>query len=192
MSDDEKRSYHQQRTDLPPPPTDCPLHATWSPLNPDYVTDPYAIAAALRDEQGVFYAETLGYLVVTRMEDIEQIFTDHEAFASVNVQDPVFPLAAEAQAILSAEDFNPVAVMSNRSEPDHGRIRVYTRAGSQKRIKRRALIRRPSQSSSMHARTDRPLSPSRRLLPAATPFSLHRFPTTTRRSKHWCGDPSLS
>ena len=136
MPEDEKRSYHQQRTDAPPPPAECPVHATWSPLDPDYLSEPYAIAAALRDEHGVLYAESLGCLVVTRMEDIERIFTDHETFASVNVQDPVFPLAPEAQAILLAEDFDPVAVMSNRSEPDHGRIRVYTRAGfSNKRIK---------------------------------------------------------
>ena len=90
----------------------------------------------MRDELGVFYAESLGYLVVTEISEIERIFTDHETFASVNVQDPVFGLAPEAQAVLEAEDFDPVAVMSNRSEPDHGRIRVYTRAGfSNRRIK---------------------------------------------------------
>ena len=34
-----------------------------------------------------------------------------------------------AAAILAAEDFDPIAVMSNRSEPGHGRIRVHTRQG---------------------------------------------------------------
>ena len=29
--------------------------------------------------------------------------------------------------MLAAPDFNPVAVMSNRQEPDHGRIRNYTK-----------------------------------------------------------------
>ena len=57
-------------------------------------------------------------------------------FASTNVQDPLFPLAPEAAAILAAEDFDPIAVMSNRPEPDHGRIRVYTRQGfSHRRLK---------------------------------------------------------
>ncbi len=195
MSDDEKRSYHQQRTDAPPPPAGCPLHATWSPLNTDYLTEPYAIAAALRDEHGVFYAESLGYLVVTRMADIERIFTDHETFASVNVQDPVFPLAPEAQAILSAEDFNPVAVMSNRSEPDHGRIRVYTRAGfSNKRIKTlEPYIRRRS-----HELIDTMLEAGPPVefvnafafpLPGETVFRFIGFPEGDDETlKQWCGD----
>lgn len=133
MSDN---TYHKERGEAPPPPSGCPMHDSWSPLNEDYLEDPYPIASSLRDEYGVFYAESLGYVVVTEMADIEAIFNDHETFASVNVQDPVFPLAPEAQRILSAEDFNPVAVMSNRPEPEHGMIRKYTRQGfSNKRIK---------------------------------------------------------
>ena len=128
--------YHQERLDNPPPPVGCPMHSTWSPLNDDYLEEPYRIAAQLRDAHPVFYAEELGYLVVTEMHEIERIFTDHETFASVNVQDPVFPLAREAQQVLAVDDFDPVAVMSNRPEPDHGRIRKYTRQGfSNKRIK---------------------------------------------------------
>ncbi len=195
MSDDEKRSYHHSSAPTCPPPTDCPLHATWSPLNPDYLTDPYAIAAALRDEHGVFYAETLGYLVVTRMEDIEQIFTDHETFASVNVQDPVFPLAPEAQAILSAEDFNPVAVMSNRSEPDHGRIRVYTRAGfSNKRIKTLEpyIRRRSNQLIDAMLKAGPPAEFVKAFafpLPGETVFRFIGFPEGDDETlKHWCGD----
>ena len=73
--------YHQERLDAPPPPAGCPMHATWSPLNDDYLDEPYAIAGALRRQHPVFYAEELGYVVVTDMADIEQIFTDHETFA---------------------------------------------------------------------------------------------------------------
>ena len=83
----------------------------------------------LRDEHPVFFAEQVGHLVLTRMEDIEAVFTNPDVFASTNVQDPLFPLAPEAAAILAAEEFDPIAVMSNRPEPDHGRIRVYTRQG---------------------------------------------------------------
>lgn len=133
MSGVEPRSYHEEPPAAPPAPAGCPVNATWSPLNEDYLADPYGIASGFSD---VFYAEQLGYLVVNRMEEIDRIFTDHETFASVNVQDPVFPLSPEAQAVLAAEDFDPVAVMSNRPEPDHGRIRVHTRAGfSNRRIK---------------------------------------------------------
>ncbi|MEM9521702.1 MAG: cytochrome P450 [Actinomycetota bacterium] len=135
-ADDQQRSYHAERGDTPPPPAGCPVHQTWSPLNDDYLAEPYEIAKQLQADHPTFYSEPLGYLVVTEMEEINRIFTDHETFASVNVQDPVFPLNEATLEVLGAPDYNPVAVMSNRPEPDHGRIRQYTRLGfSNKRIK---------------------------------------------------------
>ena len=136
MTQNGAESYHQERGVAPAPPAGCPMHTSWSPLNADYLADPYPIAAALRDEHPIFYASELGYLVVTRMEDIIEVFTKPDIYSSSNVQDPVFPLSEGAAEVLSAEDFNPIAVMSNRPEPDHGRIRKYTRAGfSRRRLK---------------------------------------------------------
>lgn len=190
-----ENKYHQERLETPPPPAGCPMHATWSPLNSDYLEEPYRIAGDLRDEHPVFYAEELGYLVVTKMSDIEAIFADHETFASVNVQDPVFPLAPEAQEILAAPDFNPVAVMSNRPEPDHGKIRVYTRQGfSNRRIKTlEPYIRRRS-----HELIDVMLaggSPTEFVdalafpLPGETVFRFIGFPESDDELlKGWCGD----
>ncbi len=190
-----QNKYHQERLETPAPPSGCPMDATWSPLNDDYLEDPYPIAAALRDEHAVFYAEKLGYLVVTEMSDIEAIFTDHETFASVNVQDPVFPLAPEAQQVLAAADFDPVAVMSNRPEPDHGRIRVHTRQGfSNRRIKtlepyirRRsnelidAMLRGPSPTEFVRAFAFP--------LPGETVFRFIGFPESDDELlKSWCGD----
>ena len=60
------------------------------------VVVPVAIAARLRDDTPVFYAEELGYLVITRMEDIDAVFRNPDVFASANVQDPVFPLPKPA------------------------------------------------------------------------------------------------
>lgn len=187
--------YHQERLEKPPPPVGCPVHNTWSPLNEDYIAEPYSIAAELRDQLGVFYAEPLGYLVVTEMDDIEAIFTDHETFASVNVQDPVFPLAPEAQHVLSAPDFDPVAVMSNRPEPDHGKIRAHTRQGfSNKRLKTlEPYIRRRS-----HELIDAMLatgSPAEFIeafafpLPGETVFRFIGFPEgDDELLKGWCSD----
>ncbi|MGH1489798.1 MAG: cytochrome P450 [Acidimicrobiales bacterium] len=190
-----ENKYHQERLESPPPPSGCPMHATWSPLNEDYLADPYAIAGELRDEHAVFYAEQLGYLVVTEMDLIEKIFTDHETFASVNVQDPVFPLAPEAQAILSAPDFDPVAVMSNRPEPDHGKIRKYARQGfSNRRMKTlEPYIRRRSNEliDDMVAAG----SPAEFIdalafpLPGETVFRFIGFPEgDDELLKNWCGD----
>jgi len=143
----------------------------------------------------VFYADKLGYLVVNRMEDIERIFTDHETFASVNVQDPVFAPCPAAQDVLAAHDFNPVAVMSNRSQPDHGRIRVHTRQGfSNKRIRTlEPYIRRRS-----HELIDTMLAAGSPVefieafafpLPGETVFRFIGFPEgDDEMLKNWCGD----
>jgi cytochrome P450 len=122
-------TYHHAPERIADAPAGCPVDHGWSPLSAAYLADPYPIAAQLREDHPVFYADSLGYVVVTRMEDIEQVFTNPDVYASTNVQDPIFPLAPEAAAILAADDFDPIAVMSNRPEPDHGRIRVYTRSG---------------------------------------------------------------
>lgn len=122
-------TYHQAPESVGAAPPGCPMHQAWSPLDDDYLADPYPIAGGLRDEHPIFWAEQLGHLVVTKMDDIETVFMNPDTYASTNVQDPIFPLADEAAAVLGAPDFDPQAVMSNRPEPDHARIRVYTRKG---------------------------------------------------------------
>lgn len=129
-------TYHQAPASVATAPPGCPVHQTWSPLNADYLADPYPIARELQAEHPVFYSEKLGHVVITNMADIEEVFNNPDVFASTNVQDPIYPLCPAATNILGAEDFNPVAVMSNRPEPDHARIRVFTRKGfSNRRLK---------------------------------------------------------
>lgn len=120
-------AYHRIRTAAQGAPAGCPVDHAFTPLGPDYVADPYPIADALRDRTPVVYAEPLGFVVVTEMDLVTEVFMNPDVYSSENVQDPVFPLAPEAAAVLGASDFDPVAVMSNRQEPDHGRIRNYTK-----------------------------------------------------------------
>ncbi len=188
-------NYHQERLVTPPPPIGCPVQAQWSPLNEDYLADPYPIAQALRAEHDVFYAPELNYLVVTSMQDIQAIFADHETFASVNVQDPVFPLDPAAQQVLAAEDFNPVAVMSNRPEPDHGVIRRYTRQGfSNSRIKTLEpfIRRRGNQLIDAMLAGESPTEFVEAFafpLPGETVFRFIGFPEQDDDMlKQWCGD----
>ncbi len=187
--------YHQERLEKPPAPSGCPVQQSWSPLDEDYLTEPYRIATNLAAQHPVFYAESLGYLVVSEMSEIEAIFTDHETFASVNVQDPVFPLDPTAQSVLAAEDFDPVAVMSNRPEPDHGRIRQYTRQGFSNRrlktlepyIRRRTheLIDGMEAAGSPIELVDALAFP----LPGETIFRFIGFPEIDDELlKGWCGD----
>lgn len=110
-------------------PAGCPVDHGFSPFSDAYVADPYRVLAARRAETPVFYAPDLGYLVLTRMADVAEVLRRSEDFSSENVQRPVRPVCAAAQAVLAAEDFNPVPVLSNRGEPVHGRVRKHAQAG---------------------------------------------------------------
>ena len=121
-------SYHKVDAQRMPAPKGCPVDHEFSPYDERYVADPYAWLNQKREEQPIFYSQELGYVVVTRMEDVDYVFRNPDLFASTNVQDPVFPICEEAAEILSAQDYNPVAVMSNRAQPDHTRIRKHTQA----------------------------------------------------------------
>lgn len=129
MSTSEDSAYHKIRAPSSVKPSGCPMNAEFTTFTDEYLANPYPDLERLRKEQPVFYSEKLGYLVLTRMEDVMEVFRDHETFSSENVQDPVFPVCRRAAEILAAEDFDPVAVMSNRQQPDHTRIRKFTRDG---------------------------------------------------------------
>jgi hypothetical protein len=89
------------------------------------MADPYAELERLRGKSPVFYSEKLGYLVLTRMEDVSDVFKNPDIYSAANVQDPVLPICDAAAEILATPDYNPIAVMSNRARPDHTRIRKY-------------------------------------------------------------------
>ncbi len=116
----------------PPPsaePSGCPFDAGFTPFNEDYINDPYPQLHELSAEAPIFYSQQLGYLVVTGMENVVEVLKNHQVFSSANVQDPVFPLCEAAQEVMSEPDYNPQAVMSNCQQPDHTRIRKFTRDG---------------------------------------------------------------
>ena len=186
-------SYHRVPDEVPPPPPGCPVTG-FTPFAPNYLADPYAVLDGLRDTP-VFYSSELGYLVVTRMEDISEVFLDPETFGSQNVQDPVFPLSAAAHAVLAAPDFNPVAVMSNRQPPDHGRIRNHTKQGFSNR---RMRILEPYIRRRSHDLADALLGAGppadfvpvfAHPLPGETIFRFIGFPESDdEKLKEWCSD----
>jgi len=122
-------AYHKIRARRAPTPSGCPVNHGFSPFADAYLQNPYVELAKRRGSEPVFYAEELGYLVLTRMEDVSEVFRNPDVYSSENVQDPVRPICAAAAEVLSAADYNPIAVMSNRARPDHTRIRKYTMAG---------------------------------------------------------------
>ena len=122
-------AYHKIRTERAQAPSGCPVNHDFTPFSADYMMNPYAELERLRKDTPVFYSDKLGYLVLTRMEDVSEVFRNPDVFSSENVQDPVLPICDGAAEILSADDYNPIAVMSNRARPDHTQIRKYTLAG---------------------------------------------------------------
>ncbi len=174
--------------------TGVPIRESWDPLSPEYLADPYAISRQLREETPIFYAPKLDYYVITRMKDILEVFTDDKSYASVLVQDPVFPLSKDARNTLG-RGFNPLPVMSNRPEPDHGRIRVYTRQGfSNRRLKLLDPYIRKRCNELVDAMLEKGDSCEfvKALafpLPGETVFRLLGFPEgDDEMLKGWCGD----
>jgi len=174
--------------------TGIPIREDWDPLSEAYLRDPYGISRMLREETPIFFAPSIGYYVVNRMSDVMQVFEDHESFASVLVQDPVFPLDDKVKQVLS-RGFEPLPVMSNRPEPDHKRIRVHTRKGfSNRRLKEIE----PYIRNRCHKLMDQMLgvaAPAEFVkalafpLPGETVFRLIGFPEEDNEIlKSWCGD----
>lgn len=136
MSKQTEDAYHKIPTPPPDKPAGCPVNHDFTPFDANYLRDPYPQLEQLSEEQPIFYSEKLGYLVITRIEHLLEVFKNPDVYSSENVQDPVFPVCERAASVLAADDFNPVAVMSNKQQPDHTRIRKYTRDGfSARRMK---------------------------------------------------------
>jgi len=114
----------------------CPVDESFDPLAPDFLADPYATLTALpREEQPIFFAPSIGYYVLTRYADIEQVFADPASYSAAVAQAPLVPLVAEAQRILLAGGHQPQPSMVSLDEPEHARLRKPTaRAFSMKRV----------------------------------------------------------
>ncbi len=175
----------------------CPVRHDFDPLSEQYLADPYAVAERMREESPIFYAPELDMWVVTRMADIEAVFTDHESFSGRLVQDPMFPLCPAARDVLS-HGFDPLPVMSNNVPPDHGRVRVYTTKGFSNR---RMHALEPSVRRRATEYVERMLAMGHRAelvhelafpLPAYTVFELIGFPDDdAEQLKQWCGRRKL-
>jgi cytochrome P450 len=114
----------------------CPVDDSFDPLSPEFLTDPYAVMAALPlAETPIFFAPSIGYYVITRYADIEEVFRDPAAYSAAAAQVPLVPLVAEAQQILLAGGHKPQPSMVSLDEPEHARLRKpAARAFSMKRV----------------------------------------------------------
>jgi cytochrome P450 len=101
--------------------TSCPVHTEvdFDPFSSDYQQDPAAALALARSEQPVFFSRTMGYWVVTRHEDIKDVFHDRSTFSACIALDKVTPTSAEAQAVLESYGYAMNRTLVNEDEPVH-------------------------------------------------------------------------
>jgi cytochrome P450 len=68
----------------------CPVDDGFGPLAPDYLRDPFAVLAGIPvDETPIFYAPSIGYYVLTRWADIEEVFRDPGTYSAAAAQLPL-------------------------------------------------------------------------------------------------------
>ncbi len=114
----------------------CPVNESFDPLSESFLANPYTVMAALpREERPIFFAPSIGYYVLSRYADIEQVFADPATYSAAVAQAPLVPLVPEAQRILLAGGHQPQPSMVSLDEPAHARLRKpAARAFSMKRV----------------------------------------------------------
>jgi len=74
MSNKDGGAYHNIRVPPRIEPSGCPIDHDFTTFTEEYLTNPYPQLAQIRKKNPVFYSKKLGYLVVTRMEDLVEVF----------------------------------------------------------------------------------------------------------------------
>ena len=169
----------------------CPVDESFDPLSPEFLADPFPVMA--QAQAPVFFAPSIGYYVVTRYQDIEEVFKDPGTYSAAAAQAPLVPLSPEAQQILLAGGHKPQPSMSALDEQAHARLRKpAARAFSMKRVT--AMV--PAiQATAAHlldaVRTEPEFDLVAALafpLPANIVFSLMGVPEQDyAQLKQWCG-----
>lgn len=103
-------------------PTGCPITAqaaAFDPFQGAYQVNPADALRAARAEEPVFYSPVLDYWVVTRYNDIKEIFKNPELFSAAITLEQITPVSEEAVDILDGYDFAPGPTIVNEDEPIH-------------------------------------------------------------------------
>lgn len=98
----------------------CPID--FDPYSPETVNNPYPEYSRLRKVGAPIYSEKLGYWVVTRYDDAQQVLGDGVAFSSAVLTEPVNTLTPAVMEILKdTYKITPPAVGSDGER--HRRLR---------------------------------------------------------------------
>jgi len=109
-------------------PTSCPVSAIASDFRPfdrPFLDDPYPFLAKAMREEPVFYSPDIDYWVVTRYDDIRDIFQNPAVWSAAITLSAVTPLAPQALQKLRESGFRMNPVLTNLDPPEHARIRKH-------------------------------------------------------------------
>lgn len=95
----------------------------YTPFHESIFSNPYPFYEVARQSAPVFYSEEIDHWVVSRHQDVKQIFMDHESFSGRNALTPITPLSEEAQKVLDEGGVDLRPTLGNNDRPDHTRFR---------------------------------------------------------------------
>lgn len=104
--------------------TGCPFSngraaAEFDPFSLDYQLNPGEHVKWARENEPIFFDEKLGYWVVTRFKDVQEVFRDNITYSPAIALEKITPLTDEARAILNDHEFALKRTLVNEDEPDH-------------------------------------------------------------------------
>ncbi len=95
----------------------------FEPFSGPLLDDPYPFFAKWLDESPVFFAEEVGYWVITRYEDCKRALKDYSVFSASNTLGPIFPACPKAAKALADGGFRSIPTLTNVDPPAHNRTR---------------------------------------------------------------------
>jgi hypothetical protein len=100
----------------------CPVNGGFDPFSGAYLADPFPQLNEMREEAPVIYSPTLKGYLLTRYQDIVQVFQDRDTFLAAPATAPFTPIAPEAQAVLNS-GYPRKPTLANADPPRHPPMR---------------------------------------------------------------------
>ena len=100
----------------------------FDPFGSSFLDDPYPHFADHVRHQPVFYAEDLGYWVVSRYDDCRRALREFTTFSASNALAPVTVPCPAARTVLADGGFRSIPTITNVDPPAHTRTRRIAQA----------------------------------------------------------------
>ena len=101
----------------------CPITGgaaeRFDPFGMEYQLNPGEALKWARENEPIFFDDKLGYWVVTRYEDVQEVFRDNATYSPSVALEKITPPTEEAAAILEEHEFALGRTLVNEDEPDH-------------------------------------------------------------------------